>query len=140
MIIGIGSDLCDIRRIEKVIAHHKERFLHRIFTDKEIKKAEMRSDKLKSGTYAKRWAAKEACAKALGTGFTEEVFYKDIEIVNNEKGKPTLRLYNGAFRSLQKLIDKNKKTNILLTMSDEYPYAFAQVIIEMLPMNTVNEQ
>lgn len=140
MIIGIGVDLCDIRRIEKVVIYHQERFIHRIFTATEIGKAEKQNMKLRLGTYAKRWAAKEAFVKALGTGFTNEVYYKDIEVVNNEYGKPGLKLYNGALHYLENLIDKNKKANILLTMTDEYPYAFAQVMIETLPTSVVNEQ
>ncbi len=139
MIIGIGSDICDIRRIEKVIVRHQERFINRIFTRIEIKTAEMRHEKLKYGTYAKRWAAKEACAKALGTGFTEEVFYKDIEVINDKNGKPSLQLYNGALKALQNRIYKNKKTNILLTITDDYPYALAYVIIEMLSLDNFDK-
>lgn len=132
VIIGIGSDLCDIRRIEQVINRHQNRFIDRIFTQNEITKAESRHAKAKYGTYAKRWAAKEACAKALGTGFTDEVFYKDIEVINAPNGYPSLKLYNGASRHLQKRINPDQKCNILLTMTDEYPYAFAQVMIETI--------
>lgn len=133
MIIGIGSDLCDIRRIETVLERHGERFMQRVFTSNEIKKAESRYGQTRFGTYAKRWAAKEACAKALGTGFTEEVFYHDIEVINLPSGKPSLKLTNGALKQLQQLGKDGYEPNILLTMTDEHPYAFAQVMIELLP-------
>lgn len=133
MIVGIGSDLCDIRRIETVLERHGERFMQRVFTSNEIKKAESRYGQTRFGTYAKRWAAKEACAKALGTGFTEEVFYHDIEVINLPSGKPSLKLTNGAFKQLQQLGKDGYEPNILLTMTDEHPYAFAQVMIELLP-------
>lgn len=133
MIVGIGSDLCDVRRIEEVLNRHGERFTQRIFTPNEIKKAEKRYGQTRIGTYAKRWAAKEACAKALGTGFTEEVFYHDIEVVNLPSGKPSLNLTNGALRQLQKLGKEGYEIHVLLTMTDELPYAFAQVMIELLP-------
>lgn len=133
MIVGIGSDLCDVRRIEEVLNRHGERFTQRIFTPNEIKKAEKRYGQTRIGTYAKRWAAKEACAKALGTGFTEEVFYHDIEVVNLPSGKPSLNLTNGALRQLQKLGKEGYEVHVLLTMTDELPYAFAQVMIELLP-------
>lgn len=133
MIVGIGSDLCDIRRIETVLERHGERFMQRVFTSNEIKKAESRYGQTRFGTYAKRWAAKEACAKALGTGFTEEVFYHDIEVINLPSGKPSLKLTNGALKQLQQLGKDGYEPNILLTMTDEHPYAFAQVMIELLP-------
>lgn len=133
MIVGIGSDLCDIRRIETVLERHGERFMQRVFTSNEIKKAESRYGQTRFGTYAKRWAAKEACAKALGTGFTEEVFYHDIEVINLPSGKPSLKLTNGALKQLQQLGKDGYEPNILLTMTDDYPYAFAQVMIELLP-------
>lgn len=132
MIVGLGADICDIRRIEQVIDHHQERFLKRIFTENEIAKAEKRQGKMRYGTYAKRWAAKEACAKALGTGFSENVFYRDIEVVNQANGQPSLNLYHGALKRLQILIPSPRKPNILLTMTDDYPYAFAQVILEII--------
>lgn len=133
MIVGIGSDLCDVRRIEEVLNRHGERFTQRIFTSNEIKKAERRYGQTRIGTYAKRWAAKEACAKALGTGFTEEVFYHDIEVINLPSGKPSLSLTNGALKQLQKLGKEGYEPHIVLTMTDELPYAFAQVMIELLP-------
>lgn len=133
MIVGIGSDLCDMRRIEGVLERHGERFMQRIFTVNEIKKAEGRYGQTRLGTYAKRWAAKEACAKALGTGFNDEVFYHDIEVINLPSGQPSLKLTNGALKQLQRLGKDGYISNILLTMTDELPYAFAQVMIELLP-------
>ncbi|CAK7191893.1 Holo-[acyl-carrier-protein] synthase [Commensalibacter sp. Nvir] len=131
MIVGNGLDLCDIRRIEKVIERFGKRFLFRIFTIFEIQQAEKRAGKNRLGTYAKRWAAKEACAKALGTGFSKGVFYKDIEVINLPSGKPTLKLAHGAANQLAYLIGSGLM-NISLTMTDEYPYAVAHVIIETL--------
>lgn len=129
MIVGTGSDLCDIRRIEQVIMRHDRRFIQRIFTEIEMQKAEKRHGKNRFGTYAKRWAAKEACAKALGTGFSQGVFYHDIEVVNLPTGQPSLKLSNGTLKRLRSIIGDHKP-NIFLTMTDEYPYAFAQVMIE----------
>src|SRR6266702_7076740 len=98
MIIGIGSDLCDARRIARAIERHGERFLARIFTDVERARAERKANRIE--TYAKRFAAKEACAKALGTGFRQGVFFRDMGVVNLPSGKPTLRLSGGALRRL----------------------------------------
>lgn len=133
MIVGIGSDLCDTRRIEGVLNRHGQRFIQRIYTPNEINKAEKRYGKNRIGTYAKRWAAKEACAKALGTGFREDVFYHDIEVVSLPSGQPTLKLTNGALKQLHKLGKDGYEPHVLLTMTDELPYAFAQVMIELLP-------
>ncbi|MDI2113570.1 holo-ACP synthase [Commensalibacter nepenthis] len=133
MIVGIGSDLCDIRRIEAVLERHGGRFMQRIFTPNEIKKAEGRYGQTRIGAYAKRWAAKEACAKALGTGFSDQVFYQDIEVVNLPSGQPSLKLTNGALQRLDELVQDGYTPNLLLTMTDEHPYAFAQVMIELLP-------
>ncbi|CAI3923461.1 Phosphopantetheinyl transferase (holo-ACP synthase) (AcpS) (PDB:1F7L) [Commensalibacter communis] len=133
MIVGIGSDLCDMRRIEAVLERHGDRFKGRIFTSNEIKKAEGRYGQTRIGTYAKRWAAKEACAKALGTGFNDQVFYHDIEVINLPSGQPSLKLTNGALERLRALGKDGYKPNLLLTMTDEHPYAFAQVMIELLP-------
>jgi holo-[acyl-carrier protein] synthase len=102
MIIGIGTDLVDIRRIERTIARHGERFLSRIFTESERARAERRVNAVE--TYAKRFAAKEACAKALGTGFRRGVFFRDIGVVNLASGKPTLRLAGGALERLKSLV------------------------------------
>ncbi|MDI2090062.1 holo-ACP synthase [Commensalibacter oyaizuii] len=133
MIVGIGSDLCDVRRIETVLERHDRRFIERIFTKSEIQKAEKRHGQTRVGTYAKRWAAKEACAKALGTGFSQGVFYNDIEVISLPSGQPALQLRNGALRQLQRVIKEGYIANIHLTMTDELPYAFAQVIIESIP-------
>ena len=127
MIIGIGTDIIDITRIEKVINKFGDRFKKRVFTPKEIFKCEAR--KLSINSYAKRYAAKEACSKALGTGFSNSVYWKDIEVVNNKYGKPELFLHNGAKTMLENLLPKNTIGQIDLSITDEYPYAQATVII-----------
>jgi holo-[acyl-carrier protein] synthase len=127
MILGIGSDLIDIRRIEKTIARHGERFIGRIFTDTERAKAERRKNSV--DTYAKRFAAKEACAKALGTGLRAGVFWRDMGVVNLPSGKPTMRLTGGALRRLEAITPKGYVAQIDLTISDERPIAQALVII-----------
>jgi holo-[acyl-carrier protein] synthase len=134
MIIGIGSDLCDIRRIEKAMERHGDRFLQRVFTQTEREKAMRRTDKLRAGTFAKRFAAKEACAKALGTGFNNGVFMSDLGVVNQRSGQPGFLLTGGAARRLAALTPPGMQAVVALTMTDEYPYAFAQVIIEALPI------
>ncbi len=131
--IGLGSDLCDIRRIEKVMAKHGERFLHRVFTAEERARAERRAGALRPATYAKRWAAKEACAKALGTGFAHGVFHSDMGVVNLPGGQPTLVLTGGALLRLRALMPAGMHPALLVSISDEHPYAFAQVIITALP-------
>jgi holo-[acyl-carrier protein] synthase len=129
MIIGIGSDLCDIRRVEKVIARFGDRFLERVFTETERAKALRRTGTLQAPTFAKRFAAKEACAKALGTGFSGGVFMSDLGVVNRPSGQPTFRLTGGAAARLAALTPPGMVADVALTMTDEYPYAFAQVII-----------
>ena len=129
MIIGIGSDLCDIRRIEATLARFGERFTSRIFTDVERARAERRPLQ-RAATYAKRFAAKEACAKALGTGFRHSVFFADLGVVNLPSGQPTLMLTGGAAFRLAKITPEGYRSMIHLTLTDEYPVAFAQVIIE----------
>jgi holo-[acyl-carrier protein] synthase len=129
MILGLGSDICDIRRIEKVMERYGERFLARVFTETERAKAERRSGAGRSGTYAKRFAAKEACAKALGTGFADGVFMSDLGVVNLPGGKPTLHLSGGAAERLLAITPPGWTARVDLTMTDEYPYAYAQVII-----------
>ena len=128
MILGIGSDLVDVRRIEQVIARHGERFLGRIFTDAERAKAEGRANRVE--TYAKRFAAKEACAKALGTGLRAGVAWRDMGAVNLPSGKPTMNLTGGAAARLEALTPPGHLVLIHLTLTDEYPLAQAQVIIE----------
>lgn len=134
MIIGLGSDLCDIRRIESVLARHGEKFLARVFTDLERAKAERRTERIRAGTYAKRFAAKEAASKALGTGFSQGVFMRDLGVVNLPSGQPTLRLTGGAAQRLAAITPPGHRAEIALTMTDEYPYAQAQVIITAVPI------
>ena len=129
MIIGIGADLCDIRRVEKVMGRFGDRFLTRVFTDAERARANRRTEALRAGTYAKRFAAKEACAKALGTGFSQGVFHSDMGVVNLRSGAPTLVLTGGALARLQAITPVGMEAEIALTMTDEVPYAFAQVMI-----------
>lgn len=127
MILGIGSDLVDIRRIEKVIARHGERFLGRIFTDVERAKAERRATRI--DTYAKRFAAKEACAKALGTGFRKGVFFRDMGVVNLPSGRPTMQLTGGALAQLRRITPEGYEPRIDVSLTDEYPIAQAFVVI-----------
>ena len=128
--LGIGTDLCDIRRVERVLARHGERFVARVFTPVEQARAARRTESLRAGTLAKRFAAKEACSKALGTGFSQGVFHRDMGVVNLPSGKPTLVLTGGAQARLAALVPAGLVAVVHLTMTDEYPYAFAQVMIE----------
>ena len=134
MIIGLGSDLCDIRRIERVLDRHGARFLERVFTPAERARAERRAASLRAGTLAKRFAAKEACAKALGTGFSNGVFHSDLGVINLSSGQPTLRLTGGAAERLRHITPSGQGAQIALTLTDEYPYAFAQVVISAVPL------
>ena len=127
MIIGIGSDLIDIRRIEKTLARFGDRFTHRCFTELERAKADRRMRR--ADTYAKRYAAKEACTKALGTGFSQGVFWRDIGVVNLPSGKPTLELTGGAAAQLGRITPEGMRARIELTLTDEPPLAQALVII-----------
>jgi holo-[acyl-carrier protein] synthase len=134
MIIGIGSDLVDIRRVEKVLARYGDKFEQRVFTPIERAKAQSRSGGIRNGkasTLAKRFAAKEAMAKALGTGFSQGVFHKDMGVINLPSGAPTVELCNGALQALERLLN-GKKARIHLTLTDEYPIAQALVIIEKI--------
>ena len=133
MIIGLGSDICDIRRIESAIARHGDRFLARVFTERERAKAGSRTERLQAATYAKRFAAKEAAAKALGTGFRRGVFFSDLGVVNLRSGQPTLQMTGGAAARLAAITPAGMAASVALTMTDEYPYAFAQVIISAVP-------
>ena len=126
MIINMGTDIVDIRRINKTIKKYGEKFKLRCFTKSEILKSESRLKNIES--YSKRFAAKEACAKALGTGLARGVFWKDIEINNNEFGKPIILLHNKALDFL-KLMSRNRHLNIEVSLSDEKNYAIANVII-----------
>ena len=134
MILGLGSDICDIRRIEKAIARHGDRFLERVFTDTERAKAMRRTEKIQAATYAKRFAAKEAAAKALGTGFRKGVFFSDLGVVNLPTGQPTLRMTGGAAARLAAITPPGMRAMVALTMTDEYPYAYAQVIISAVSL------
>ena len=131
MILGIGSDITDIRRIEKVIERHGERFIGRIFTDAERKRAERRAKSVE--TYAKRFAAKEACAKALGTGLRAGVFWRDMGVVNLPSGRPTIRLTGGALARLNKITPPGCEARIDLTITDEGLMAQALVVISAVP-------
>ncbi len=128
MIIGLGNDIVDIRRIEKTLENHGERFVHRIFTEIERKKSDGRAQR--AASYAKRFAAKEACSKALGTGFNRGVFWKDMGVVNEPSGRPTLHLTGGAAKRLAELTPAGQRAVVHLTMTDDYPYAQAIVMIE----------
>ena len=128
MIIGIGSDLSDIRRIEKSIERFGERFTNRVFTDTERARSERKPDR--AASYAKRFAAKEACAKALGTGLKGGVHLRDMGVVNLKSGKPTMALTGGAALRLAKLTPEGKTAVIHLSLPDDHPYAQALVIIE----------
>ncbi len=133
MILGIGSDICDIRRMERVIERHGERFLQRVFTDLERAKAMRRTERIRAATFAKRFAAKEAAAKALGTGFRRGVFMSDLGVVNLSGGQPSLCMTGGAATRLAAITPAGMVAAVALTMADEYPYAFAQVIISAMP-------
>ena len=134
MISGIGSDILDIRRIERTIERHGDRFLERIFTAAERAKAEKRTERIRAATYAKRFAAKEAASKALGTGFRAGVFWRDLGVVNLPSGQPTLRLTGGAAERLKAITPAGHGAVIALTMTDEFPYAQAMVVITAVPL------
>ena len=126
-ILGIGNDIIDIRRIEKTLDRFGERFINRIYTDIEIAKSERRLNRVES--YAKRYAAKEACSKALGTGFRRGVFWKDMGVVNLPSGRPTIELTGGALTQLERITPEGMRVEIHLTITDEPPQAQAFVLI-----------
>jgi holo-[acyl-carrier protein] synthase len=132
MILGIGSDITDARRIAKVIDRHGERFLDRIFTPVERAKADRRRNRIE--TYAKRFAAKEACAKALGTGFRAGVWWRDLGVVNLPGGRPTMALTGGAKRRLDAITPEGYQAQIDVTITDEGPMAHAFVVISAIPL------
>lgn len=141
MILGLGSDLIDIRRIEKTIERHGERFLARVFTPVEREKSDGRTQR--AASYAKRFAAKEACAKALGTGLRRGVFWRDMGVVNLRGGKPTLRLTGGALRRLHEITPAGYDAAIDLSITDDFPLAQAIVIISAValpPQGTADKQ
>jgi holo-[acyl-carrier protein] synthase len=131
MIIGLGSDLIDIRRIEKTLERHGERFIGRLYTEVERKKSEARAQR--AASYAKRFAAKEACAKALGTGLRKGVFWRDMGVVNLPGGKPSLKLTGGALKRLQEITPPGHEAQIDLSITDDFPLAQAIVIISAVP-------
>ncbi len=130
MILGIGNDMLDIRRIERTLARFGDRFIRRVFTETEQLKSERRAARVAS--YAKRFAAKEACSKALGTGFRNGVFWRDMGVVNEMSGRPTMVLTGGAGRHLARLTPPGHRAVIHVTLTDDYPYAQAVVIISAI--------
>src|SRR5215472_13805385 len=131
MILGIGSDMIDIRRIEQVIERYGDRFLDRIFTNAERRKCDRRANR--SASYARRFAAKEACSKALGTGFRDGVFWRDLGVVNLPSGQPCMRLTGGALRRLEEITPEGMMAQLDVTLTDEPPLAQAVVIITAIP-------
>jgi holo-[acyl-carrier protein] synthase len=131
VIIGIGSDLIDIRRIEKTLDRFGQRFTNRCFTDVERTKSDKRY--LRAASYAKRYAAKEACSKALGTGFRKGVFWRDLGVVNLPGGKPTIKMTGGALKRLEEITPDGMDVQIDLTITDELPFAEAMVVISAVP-------
>jgi holo-[acyl-carrier protein] synthase len=131
VIIGIGNDMVDIRRIEATLLRFGPRFVDRVFTETERAKSDKRAQR--AASYAKRFAAKEACSKALGTGFHRGVFWKDMGVVNLPSGKPTMELTGGALRQLERITPPGYRAVVHLTITDDMPYAQAFVIIEGIP-------
>ncbi len=131
MIIGLGSDLIDIRRVEKTLEKYGDRFVQRVFTPIEQKKSDRR--RMRAASYAKRFAAKEAMSKALGTGISRGVFWRDMGVVNLPGGKPTMRLTNGAEKRIRELMPNDHEPLVHLTITDDGPLAQAFVIIEAVP-------
>ena len=131
MILGLGSDMIDIRRIEQAMERFGERFLERIFTDAERRKCDRRANR--SASYARRFAAKEACSKALGTGFRDGVFWRDLGVENLASGQPSMRLTGGALRRLEEITPAGMTARLDVTLTDEPPLAQAVVIITAVP-------
>jgi len=131
VILGVGNDLIDIRRIEKTLDRYGERFIARIFTELERRKSDGRRQR--AASYAKRFAAKEACAKALGTGLRAGVYWRDMGVINLPSGRPTLQLTGGAARILREMTPPGHTVRIDLTLTDDFPLAAAIVIISALP-------
>jgi holo-[acyl-carrier protein] synthase len=132
MILGIGSDLCDIRRIERSLERFGERFTHRLFTEGERQRSDRRAARAPS--YARRFAAKEACSKALGTGMSHGVFWRDMEVVNLPGGRPTLRLTGGALERLRTMVPPGHEAVLHVSLTDDPPMAQAFVVIEARPL------
>jgi holo-[acyl-carrier protein] synthase len=133
MILGLGNDIIDIRRIERTIERFGDRFLNRVFTEVERQKSDRRSQR--AASYAKRFAAKEACAKALGTGLRQGVFWRDMGVINLPSGRPTLVLTGGAAEQLERITPPGYTARIDLTLTDDYPLAQAIVIISGVPID-----
>jgi holo-[acyl-carrier protein] synthase len=134
MILGIGNDIIDIRRIERTLERHGERFVNRLYTDIEQAKSDRRKNR--SASYAKRFAAKEACSKALGTGIRQGVFWRDMGVVNLRSGQPTMALTGGAAERLANMVPEGMEAQIHLTITDDGPMAQAIVIISAIPAAT----
>jgi holo-[acyl-carrier protein] synthase len=134
MILGLGSDLVDIRRVEKTLARFGERFTNRIYTAGERAKSDRRANR--AASYARRFAAKEACSKALGTGFRKAVYWRDMEVVNLPGGKPTMRLTGGALARLESMLPPGMRAQIDVSLTDDPPVAQAIVIISAVPAST----
>jgi holo-[acyl-carrier protein] synthase len=131
MILGLGNDIIDIRRIDKALERYGERFLKRVFTDTERRKSDARAGR--SASYAKRFAAKEACAKALGTGFRKGVFWRDMGVVNLRSGRPTMVLTGGAAEQLKRITPEGLEARVDLSLTDDFPLAQAIVVISAVP-------
>jgi len=137
MILGLGNDIIDIRRIERTLARYGERFLGRVFTDTERRKSEARANR--AASYAKRFAAKEACAKALGTGLRNGVFWRDMGVVNLRSGRPTMVLTGGAAAQLKRITPHGFTARIDVTLTDDFPQAQAVVLISGVATNGEND-
>jgi len=135
VIIGLGNDIIDIRRIEATIARFGDRFLNRVFTDVERRKSDRRAER--AASYAKRFAAKEACSKALGTGLRKGVFWRDMGVVNVASGRPTMVLTGGAAEQLKRITPAGYSPQIDVTLTDDFPQAQAIVIISGVPIERV---
>jgi holo-[acyl-carrier protein] synthase len=136
MILGIGNDLIDIRRIDATLSRFGDRFIDRVFTKTEREKSERRAQR--AASYAKRFAAKEACSKALGTGFRNGVYWRDMGVINLPSGRPTLKLTGGAARQLARMLPEGYEARIDLTLTDDFPLAEAVVIISGIPVKNDN--
>ena len=132
MILGIGNDVIDIRRVEKTLERFGSRFTDRVFTDVEQRKSDRRAQR--AASYAKRFAAKEACSKAQGTGFSRGVFWRDLGVVNEPSGRPTMALTGGAMDHLAAMTPPGHRAVVHLTLTDDFPYAHAMVIISAVPI------
>ena len=137
MILGLGNDIIDIRRIDKTIERFGDRFLARVFTDTERRKSDARAGRVAS--YAKRFAAKEACAKALGTGFRKGVFWRDMGVVNLRSGRPTMVLTGGAAEQLRRITPAGFEPRVDVSLTDDFPQAQAVVVISAVPAGRVGD-